>query len=268
MNHDKTSPPSIEKLLWIMKSLRDPETGCPWDLEQDYKTLIPHTIEETYELIEAIENEDFDNLKEELGDLLLHLLFYSQLATEDQKFTFDGVVETICEKMIRRHPHVFGEKKDIETADEVLKQWEEIKKTEKKQSQQSVLDSVPQSYPPLLRAQKILKKVEKQGFTWRDISFVRDKLNEELDELEAEKEKQDLTALEDEYGDVLYVMIRYGLELGLKPDEALRKANRKFEKRYRALESIMAEQNNIPPLTKMTPEEINSLWRQAKEKAA
>ena len=191
MNTDK---PAIDKLIWIMSQLRDPNGGCPWDLKQSFKTIVPHTLEEAYEVAEAIEQEDFDELPKELGDLLFQVVFYAQLGKEQELFDFEKIASLMCEKLIRRHPHVFGELSNQTLNDSEIKyNWEQIKTQERsansKQSKTSVLDDIPNALPALNRAYKIQKRVAHVGFDWPDVNGALDKVEEEIAELRIEIEK-------------------------------------------------------------------------------
>lgn len=254
----------IDKLIDVMKLLRDKEKGCPWDLEQNFQTIAKCTLEEAYETVDAIERGDMDDLKEELGDLLLQVVFHAQMANEENLFNFDDVANSITEKMIRRHPHIF-ENVDANTADEVLQNWEEIKKQERKDNKQdtSVLDNLPHAFPSLLRAEKIHKRVVKEGFDWDDQSGMLDKIEEEINELKVEIRNNHRGNIEEEFGDLLFMMTRFGMSLKVSPEEALRKANIKFEKRFRLLEEFIREDNLS--LKEMNIDQLNVYWDRAKK---
>lgn len=227
---------SLDDLLRIMAALRDPDTGCPWDREQSLATIVPYTIEEAYEVADAIAQGDMQELREELGDLLFQVVFYAQLGKEQGSFDFDDVVGSICEKLLRRHPHVFA---DQQFADhEALHHaWETEKKRERadKGKDDSVLAGVALALPALSRAAKLQKRAARVNFDWPDVRGVIAKLREELGELEAELDGKP-ERIADEYGDLLFAMTNLGRHLGIDPEEGLRAANAKFERRFRALE--------------------------------
>jgi MazG family protein len=242
-----------------MAALRTPVTGCPWDLEQNFATVAPYTIEEAYEVADAIERNDKSNLCEELGDLLLQVVYHAQLAAEERSFTFDDVVEAICRKMIRRHPHVFGDEK-ARSAELAKGFWEEMKAREKKNDDASgILDSVPAVLPGMTRAVKLQAKAAKVGFDWPSIAFVYDKMDEEMAELrnEAAPEKQ-----AEEYGDLLFAMANLGRHLGIDPESALRAANGKFQRRFRHIEEALARRGSSPERSDLA--EMDALWDEAK----
>lgn len=248
-----------------MAKLRDPNGGCPWDLEQDFKSIAPYTIEEAYEVAEAIDNNDMQNLREELGDLLLQPIYHAQMASEQGHFTINDVINDITEKMIHRHPHVFGDAKAA-TAEDVNAIWD-IKKAQEtgKNTFKSALDGVPNALPAALRAQKLQKKAAKTGFEWLKTQDVLDKLSEELAELKEAIDEKDHNHMLEEYGDILFVMVNYGRMLGLNAEEALRKCNHKFEKRFKGIESdLKAEDKKI---TDITLDEMLTAWNNQKLKA-
>jgi len=220
----------IEKLKTVMKDLRNPKTGCPWDIEQDFKSIVPYTIEEAYEVVDAIEAEDYDALKDELGDLLLQVIYHTQMASEKNLFTFDDVADHVAEKMISRHPHVFGDTEAV-TAEDVNVIWDAQK--EKESVGDGALDNVTKGLPALLRAQKLQKKAAKTGFEWPTSKQAFDKVEEEILEF---KEAQTPEHKEEEFGDLLFCLVNYARMEGLNPEEALRKANNKFVKRFKGME--------------------------------
>ncbi|BFQ94647.1 nucleoside triphosphate pyrophosphohydrolase [Gallibacterium anatis] len=255
----------LEKFAEIIAKLRDPNGGCPWDLEQTYQTMPPHILEEAYEVVEAINQDDRKELKEELGDLLMQVVFLSQLAQEEGAFTLDDVIDGITDKIIRRHPHVFGEIK-AENSDEVLKNWENIKQQERYQKEQfSILDNVPIALPSLLRAAKLQKRCAKVGFDWSELEPTIQKVEEELQEVrdEVSKQPQNPQAIEEEIGDLLFASVNVARHLKLNPEEALRKANLKFERRFRQVEqSILASGRQ---LEQVSLAEMDLIWDQVKQ---
>lgn len=255
----------LEKFAEIIAKLRDPNGGCPWDLEQTYQTMPPHILEEAYEVVEAINQDDRKELKEELGDLLMQVVFLSQLAQEEGAFTLDDIIDGITDKIIRRHPHVFGEIK-AENSDEVLKNWENIKQQERYQKEQfSILDNVPIALPSLLRAAKLQKRCAKVGFDWSELEPTIQKVEEELQEVrdEVSKQPQNPQAIEEEIGDLLFASVNVARHLKLNPEEALRKANLKFERRFRQVEqSILASGRQ---LEQVSLAEMDLIWDQVKQ---
>ncbi|MGC6471805.1 MAG: nucleoside triphosphate pyrophosphohydrolase [Parvibaculales bacterium] len=255
---------NIEALLNIMAALRTPETGCPWDLEQDFKSIAPYTLEEAYEVTDAIEREDMDDLKDELGDLLLQVVFHARMAEEQGLFSFEDVVDAISTKMIRRHPHVFSDA-DANTATEVKQSWEAIKQAEKAEKGKlstSLLGDVPTTLPGLTRAVKLQKRAAKIGFDWQQAEPIFDKLTEELEELKVAIAAEDQDNVEEEYGDMLFVMANLARHLNLDPETAIRRGNRKFVSRFSWMEEE-AKVNSLD-LNAMTLEELESLWQAAK----
>jgi len=247
---DAEEPPLIDPLLDIMKQLRDPNTGCEWDKIQTFETIAPYTIEEAYEVADAIDRSDTDALKDELGDLLLQVVFHSQIASDNKQFTFGDVVEAICDKMERRHPHIFGD-------DDRSEGWEEIKAIERTtDGQNSALDSVAMALPALLRAQKIQKRAARVGFDWPEISPVRDKLLEELDEVDgavSEAEKYE------EIGDLLFAAVNLARHHGVDAEMALKNATNKFSKRFQCVEDQAGDRIGDLPLDK-----LEEYWQNAK----
>tara|TARA_R110000868_G_scaffold83126_9_gene234925 strand:- start:2090 stop:2902 length:813 start_codon:yes stop_codon:yes gene_type:complete len=256
----------IESLLQIMAKLRDPDGGCPWDLEQNFATIAPYTIEEAYEVADAIELGDMDELRDELGDLLLQVVFHAQMADEAKVFAFGDVVRAICEKMIRRHPHVFGNE-EARAAGTVSTRWEKIKAEEKtakgKPIGASLLDDVPMALPSLTRALKLQKRAAGVGFDWPSTDNVLDKLNEEMLELSHELAKGgDKDRLEDEFGDILFVYANLARHLEIDPEAALRRTNAKFRRRFGRIEEKLAAQGRA--LTDSNLEEMDAMWNEAK----
>tara|TARA_A100001391_G_scaffold120125_7_gene81784 strand:+ start:4036 stop:4836 length:801 start_codon:yes stop_codon:yes gene_type:complete len=253
---------AITKLLSIMARLRDPDGGCPWDLKQTFDTVVPYTVEEAFEVAEAVARRDYPELREELGDLLLQVVFHSQMAREQGLFDFAEVVAVLNEKMVRRHPHVFGE---VEAADEsaVKVNWEVIKADErarKGREHHSAVDGVPDGLPALQRALKLQKKAAKVGFDWRQTGPVRDQVGLELAELDQALEQGDRDAIEDELGDVFFTLVNLARHLKLDPDLALRRASDKFEGRFRKVETLADG-----PLSDYDEASLDALWRRAKK---
>jgi MazG family protein len=233
---------AIEKLIWVMAQLRNPDGGCPWDLEQDFKSIAPYTIEEAYEVADAIERGNMDDLCEELGDLLLQPIYHAQMASESGTFTIHDVIDGITEKMIFRHPHVFGDAKAA-SAQDVNAIWDERKAAKKAQNahtdtnqQPSALDGVTLGLPALLRAQKLQKKAAKTGFEWTDPADILDKLEEEIAEMRAALANNDLDNQEEELGDILFVLVNLARSQGIKAEDALRRTNDKFISRFKGME--------------------------------
>ncbi|MCD6521184.1 nucleoside triphosphate pyrophosphohydrolase [Candidatus Calescamantes bacterium] len=250
----------FEKLVWIMEKLRSDE-GCPWDRKQTNETLLPYLIEETYELVDSIEKNDREEIKEELGDLLLQVIFQAQIAKEKGWFDIYEVIENLCEKLIRRHPHVFGEKR-IKSAEEVLKHWEKIKSEEGKDN--SLLSGVPRSMPPLTRAYYIQKKAEKVGFDWKNWEDVLKKIVEEIEELKESISKREKEKITEEIGDLLFSIVNLARFLNIFPDLALRKTIEKFEVRFKYMEEKAKAQGKT--LEEMSLEEMDKIWEEGKER--
>ncbi|MGH1376934.1 MAG: nucleoside triphosphate pyrophosphohydrolase [Alphaproteobacteria bacterium] len=226
----------LHDLVSVMKALRTPVTGCPWDLEQDFQTIIPYTLEEAYEVADAVDRGCMQDLKEELGDLLFQSVYHAQMASEENHFDIYDVIQSVTDKMIARHPHVFGDAQ-AQSSDDVNKIWEERKDAEKTQGEKSALDGVTAHLPSLLKAQKLQKKASKVGFEWSDASCVLDKLEEEIREMREALAKNDKKNQEEELGDILFLLANYGRMLDINSEEALRLCNNKFEHRFRGLEN-------------------------------
>ena len=265
---------NIEQLLNIMQQLRDPKSGCPWDRKQTFESIVSHTIEEAYEVADAIAHKDFSELKGELGDLLFQVVFYAQIAKEQNLFEFKDIIETLTEKLIRRHPHVFAE---MEFADEraVHANWEAEKEKERALKAQadnkaeSVLDNIPLALPALNRAYKIQKRCANVGFDWKTLAPVVDKIKEELDEVLVEVQRDDLSEqqkqarIEDELGDLLFANVNLVRHLQCNPEQVLRQANSKFEKRFRLVELEVLKQGK--QMTDCTLDELEAIWLEIKK---
>ncbi|MBT8086688.1 MAG: nucleoside triphosphate pyrophosphohydrolase [Gammaproteobacteria bacterium] len=260
---------SIEKLLEVMRDLRDPENGCPWDLEQTFETIAPYTIEEAYEVADAIAREDVEDLKGELGDLLLQIAFHAQMAAEAGYFDFKDVAEAISGKLVRRHPHVFGEWEarapgDVDGID-VDGIWESIKEQERARGDDpSALAGVALALPALKRAQKLGKRASRVGFDWPDRRGVRAKIDEELEELEEAVSGGDASDIEEEFGDLLFAIVNLARHLDIDAESALSGANRKFERRFRAMEDAIS--NRSERFRELSAPALDREWRAAKKR--
>ena len=253
----------IAALLDLMARLRTPESGCPWDLRQTFATIAPYTIEEAYEVADAIARGDLTDLKDELGDLLLQVVFHARMAEEQGAFDFGDVVRAITDKLIRRHPHVFGDLRGL-SPDDVKKLWETIKADERKArgnsgALESALDAVPLALPALTRAEKIQKRVARIGFDWPDVEGAMQKLHEEIAEVRTAASDK---AREEEIGDLLFAAVNVARKYGQDPETALRAATIKFERRFRAVEQACRDRNRKPD--QFTLEELETFWQQAK----
>ena len=249
----------IERLRLIMKRLRDPNTGCPWDIEQNYASIAPYTIEEAYEVADAVTRENWPDLQSELGDLLLQTIYHTQIGEEAGHFTFDDVVAGICDKMVSRHPHVFGDESREKSAEQQTKDWEAIKSAERAENAQSgALDGVAIGLPALLRAFKLQKRAARVGFDWPETLQVLDKIVEESAELVEAKNELTFDKVEEEFGDLLFVMANLGRHLGVDPEAALRGANAKFTRRFNAVELKLAERGKTPIDSDLT--EMDAFW--------
>jgi len=256
----------FERLRGIMHQLRTPDTGCPWDLEQDFSTIAPYTIEEAYEVADAIERGDMGDLREELGDLLFQVMFHSQMADEAGHFDVDDVANAISDKMVARHPHVFGEG-DERNAEEQTVAWEQMKATEraakgKLDQPASALDGVALALPALLRAEKLQKRAARVGFDWPTPDDVFAKLDEEQEEVREAIASGDADAIEDELGDLLFVCANLARKVKIDPEQALRRANAKFERRFKAMEALAAEQSQDFAALDLDAQE--ALWQAVK----
>jgi MazG family protein len=255
---------SIDRLLAIMARLRDPQRGCPWDLQQSFATIAPYTIEESYEVADAIARQDMPSLRDELGDLLFQVVFHSQLAREQGSFAFDDVVAAICDKMERRHPHVFGNA-SVADAEAQTVAWEEQKRAERAAKNDSLLDDVPVALPALTRASKLGKRTAQVGFDWPDVGGALAKLDEEIAELKSEFRNGTKSRLTAEIGDVLFCIANVCRFLQVDPEQALRDANGRFEHRFRHVERRLKEQGKAPQ--QATLEEMDALWEEGKRLA-
>lgn len=260
MNPADLDPRALPTLLAIMRALRAPGSGCPWDLEQTFETIAPYTIEEAYEVADAISREAYDDIREELGDLLLQVAYHAQIAEEERLFGFDDVVEAICRKMIRRHPHVFGDEA-ARSAGVAKGFWEKAKAREKPAGGRT-LDGVPVALPALTRAVKLQAKAARVGFDWPDVSGVLEKIVEESQELGAARESGDRTHVEDEFGDLLFAFANLARHLEIDPEAALRSTNAKFERRFRHIETVLEAEGRSPSSASL--EEMDALWQAAK----
>lgn len=253
----------IDRLREIMRCLRDPESGCPWDIEQNFATIAPYTIEEAYEVADAIEREDWPELKGELGDLLFQSVFHAQMAEEAGLFSFDDIADTMSDKMVARHPHVFGAESRDKSAEQQTLDWEKIKAAERAgKAQQGALDGVAVGLPALLRAFKLQKRAARVGFDWPETTQVLDKIVEESKELVEAQETLPHDKVEEEMGDLLFVMANLARHLNVDPEAALRRANGKFTRRFASIEAALAETGRKPEDS--TLEEMDALWDAAK----
>lgn len=261
----------ISDLQTLMARLRDPVDGCPWDLKQSFRSIVPHTLEEVYELVDAIEQDDLPQVRQELGDVLFQLIFYSQLATEQGNFDFSQVVHDITAKLLRRHPHVFPEgtlnsRRDGQAPqdDAIKARWEAIKSEERREkAQHSLMDDIPAALPALTRSAKLQKRARQFGFDWQDISGVVAALHDELEELEEARQSGDKAKIADEMGDVLFSAVNLCRHLSLDPEAVLRDAGRKFERRFRYVEARALEQGVASNSDEVNPQ-LDLFWTEAK----
>lgn len=273
---------TIEDLKTLMARLRDPETGCPWDTRQSYKTIVPHTLEEAYEVADAIEREDYPHLKDELGDLLFQVIFYTQLGREDGHFDFDGVVDHLVRKLVRRHPHVFPEgtlesRIDPDNRPDeawIKESWERIKAEERAMkpapeasAEVSRLDGIARTLPAMARAEKLQKRAARHGFDWPNVGPVFDKLHEEIDELKeaweaAQTGAGDPDAVEDELGDLLFVCVNLARFMKVNPEQALNRTNHKFNARFRAIERVLEREGR--DMDEESLEALDAVWQAVK----
>ena len=267
---DERSPASkqsADRILQIMSQLRDPQNGCQWDLEQNFESLSKYVIEEAYEVAEAVADGNVDEIMEELGDLLLQVVFFSQIASEKNQFRFLDVVNAVSEKMIRRHPHIFSKNKEFKTAKEQKENWEIIKDLEKSEknniNEKSLLSGVSKNLPSLIKSKKIQEKVSRAGFDWKDEGEVLEKVKEELAELSEAIKNSDRSNSEEELGDLLFTLVNLGRHMDIDCDTALRKANYKFSKRFNLLELQMAKENK--ELSKVNKLYMEKTWSKVKK---
>jgi len=275
---------SIEDLKALTARLRDPETGCPWDARQTFRSIVPHTLEEAHEVADAIEREDYPNLKDELGDLLFQVIFYSQIGVEEGHFSFDAVVDNLVRKLVRRHPHVFPEgtlesRIDPDNRPDeawIKESWERIKAGERAQNQAedspsttspSRLDGIARALPAMVRAEKLQKRAARHGFDWPDIGPVFDKLHEEIDELKeawqaAESGQGGHDDVEDELGDLLFVCVNLARFMKVNPEQAIGRTNHKFEARFRAIEQVLEREGRS--FDAETLEALDEIWQSVK----
>ena len=254
----------IDRLLAVMARLRDPERGCPWDLEQTFETIAPHTVEEAYEVLDAVRRGDMAALVDELGDLLFQIVFYARLGREAGVFDFADVARAVSDKMVRRHPHVFGDEPTPDAAART-RRWEAIKAAERAaRNDGGALDGVVRALPALSRALKLQRRAARVGFDWRSVEPVLGKLHEEIAELEAELDRPDAppARVADEIGDLLFSCVNLARHVGADPEAALREANDKFERRFRRVEALLAAAGRTPE--QASPEEMDRLWERAK----
>lgn len=254
----------LAALLDIMAQLRDPESGCPWDREQTFESIVPSTIEECYELADAIAKGDMPHVQEELGDVLFQVVFYSQLGSEQGEFDFHAVVDALASKLVRRHPHVFEPGNSVSSSADVKNRWEAIKQAERNEKQQTrLLDDVPVALPAMTRAVKLQKRTARVGFDWENWADVLPKIDEERQELQEALDQQDKAAIEHELGDMLFALTNLARKLKLDPETCLRKTNERFEARFNHIEdSLLAEGKSLEEASLM---DMDQRWEQAKQ---
>lgn len=254
---------SVARLRAIMAALRDPDTGCPWDIAQDFASIAPYTIEEAYEVEDAIAQRDWPALEGELGDLLLQVVYHAQIAEEAGHFSFQSLTRRISDKMLARHPHVFGDESRDKSAEDQVADWERVKAQERAaQGRGGVLDDVALGLPALMRAVKLQKRAARVGFDWPDTAQVLDKIIEEARELVEARDKMGAAEQEEEFGDLLFVMANLARHLEIDPEAALRAANAKFTRRFRAIEAALADENRRPEDSTLA--EMDAFWNAAK----
>ncbi|MCD4796286.1 MAG: nucleoside triphosphate pyrophosphohydrolase [Candidatus Cloacimonetes bacterium] len=252
----------FDRLMEIIEKLRDPQKGCPWDVKQTHESLIPNFIEELYESIEAIEKKDFEHLSEELGDLMLHIIMQVQMAKEEKKFVMDDVLKKINDKLIRRHPHVFGDG-EAKDANGVKMNWERIKFEEKKQSRTSAIDGIPRAMPALIIAQRMQEKAASVGFDWPDVQPAIEKLKEETKEFDEAFEENNILQMQDELGDMLFSIVNIARKLGFDTESALKKTINKFEIRFKKVEEHYRKNNHN--MLDASLEQLDEIWEIAKK---
>ncbi len=253
----------IDRLLQIMARLRDPDTGCPWDIEQDFASIAPYTIEEAYEVADAIERQAWDELEGELGDLLLQSVYHAQMGAEAGHFTFDSIAQRISDKMVARHPHVFGNESREKSAEQQTRDWERLKAAERAgKAERGTLDGVAMGLPALTRAIKLQNRAARVGFDWPTTDEVLDKLIEEVGELRGAADNGDPAKITDEFGDLLFVMANLARHMGIDAEGALRGTNAKFTRRFAAIEAALAERGKTPETSNL--DEMDALWNAAK----
>lgn len=252
----------LRELIIIFRNLRDPETGCPWDKEQDFKSIASCAIEESYEVADAIERNDFEDLKAELGDLLFQIVFHSEMAKEKGLFTIEDVIDELNSKLIRRHPHVFDDG-DVKDAKDSLKIWEDVKAEERlSKNLNSVMDDVPKNLPSLTRTKKLQKRATRVGFDWSNSKQILEKIDEEIEELKYEDMKSNKEGITEEIGDVLFTLVRLAGYYEVEPEDIIRKTNLKFENRFRKMENEAKSMKTN--LNEMTLNELEILWQKVK----
>ena len=258
---------AVNQLLEIMSRLRDPETGCPWDLKQTYSSIVPYTLEEAYEVADAIQRRDMRELRDELGDLLFQVVFYSQIAREEGHFDFNQVAQAICEKMLRRHPHVFSDA-EYGSDEELHQAWEQAKAQEREKSSDSEktseLDGIARALPALIRAEKLQKRAARVGFDWPDVNGVFAKLHEEIAEVQAEIDSENQERLQDELGDLLFTMVNLVRLFGMDAEQTLSIANEKFEQRFRDMEQNI-HRSGCENLQELSADEWDKAWEAVKK---
>ena len=255
----------IERLLEVMRRLRDPDSGCPWDVEQDFDSISVYTIEEAYEVEDAIRREAWTELAAELGDLLLQVVYHSEIASEKGLFDFTDVITAISDKMVNRHPHVFGTERR-RSVEEQKKHWEDEKSKEREKDKNAgVLSGIPTAIPALIRASKLQERAARVGFDWPDPTGVLEKLEEEFAELDEARRDHDSDRIADEFGDILFTAVNLSRHLGIDAEDALRRANKKFKDRFEAMESLLALRFRGQALKKATLQDMEDAWNAAKE---
>ncbi len=252
----------FDRLVEIIEKLRDPEKGCPWDIKQTHESLIPNFIEELYESIEAIESKNYEHLAEELGDILLHIIMQTQIAKENNRFELEDILKNINDKLIRRHPHVFGSD-EIDDADKVKMNWERIKFEEKKHSRNSAIDGIPRTMPALIIAQRMQEKAASVGFDWPNVLPAIEKLKEEISEFEEALKNDDIEEMQNELGDILFSIVNISRKLGFDTESALKRTIKKFETRFRKIEEHYRK--NGKNMLESSLEKLDEIWDIAKK---